>query len=275
VFRVWYCCSGYAAAVSPLINYGLGHIHGSLSPWRYMYLLAGSLTILWSVAILFLMPPDPIRARGFSERERYIAVARLRVNNSGVRNTHFKKEQLFELLADVKFWTTFAMACMNTIANGPVSSFTPIIIASFGFNTLNSLLLVIPSGVVTGTIQWFVPYIAYKVPRMRAYLIVICEIGAIFASLLLWLLPRDNTGGLLFGVYILGSWGGAYSVLMGLQIANTAGYTKRSLASSGLYVGYCLGQHTTPHRTAPPFPLFFPPGSRLPLSHPHEQSLRL
>lgn len=32
-------------------------------------------------------------------------------------------------------------------------------------------------------------------------------------------------------------------MLMGLQVANIAGYTKRSIASSGFYVGYCLGEH--------------------------------
>jgi len=242
----WYCCTGYVSVVSPLINYGLGHIKGSLSPWRYMYLVAGSLTIIWSVVIFFLMPPDPIRAKGFNERERYIAVARLRINNAGVRNTHFKKEQLFELLVDVKFWIVFSMAFLIMIANGPVSTFTPIIIASFGFNTLNSLLLVMPAGAIIGTIEWVAPYIAYKVPKMRAYLVAICELGTILAALLLWLLPRGQTGGLLFGVYILASFGGGYAVLMGMQIANTAGYTKRSLASSGIFVGYCLGNFVGP-----------------------------
>ena len=62
------------------------------------------------------------------------------------------------------------------------------------------------------------------------------------AALLLWLLPRDSTGGLLFGAYTLATFGGGYAVLMGMQIANTAGYTKRSLASSGIFVGYCLGK---------------------------------
>ncbi|EXJ74667.1 uncharacterized protein A1O5_01360 [Cladophialophora psammophila CBS 110553] len=248
----WYCCTGYVSIVSPLINYGLGHIHGSLSPWRYMYLVAGALTIIWSVVILFFMPPDPIRARGFNERERYIAVARLRINNAGVRNTHFKKEQLWELLVDVKFWIVFAMAFLIMIANGPVSTFTPIIIASFGFNTLNSLLLVMPAGAIIGTIEWVAPYIAYKFPGMRAYLVAICEMGTILASLLLWLLPRGSTGGLLFGAYILASFGGGYAVLMGMQIANTAGYTKRSLASSGIFVGYCLGNFVGP--------LLFKPG---------------
>ena len=84
-----------------------------------MYLVAGSITVLWAFVILFFMPPDPIRARGFSDRERYIAVARMRVNNSGVRNTHFKVEQLWELLRDVKFWLTFWMALTMLVANGP------------------------------------------------------------------------------------------------------------------------------------------------------------
>jgi MFS family permease len=44
----WYCCTGYVSIVSPLINYGLGHITtGSLHPWQYMYLVAGGLTVCW------------------------------------------------------------------------------------------------------------------------------------------------------------------------------------------------------------------------------------
>ncbi|KAK0285052.1 hypothetical protein LTR35_005253 [Friedmanniomyces endolithicus] len=107
---IWYSMTGYVSIVSPLINYGLGHIHGSLSPWRYMYLVAGAITILWAFVILLLMPPDPIRAKRFTEREKYIAVARMRENNSGVRNTHFKIEQLWETLRDLRFWLCFFMA---------------------------------------------------------------------------------------------------------------------------------------------------------------------
>lgn len=43
---LWYCCTGYVSIVSPLINYGLGHINGgSLHPWQYMYLVAGAITM--------------------------------------------------------------------------------------------------------------------------------------------------------------------------------------------------------------------------------------
>jgi MFS family permease len=53
-----------------LTQYGLGHITGSLSPWQYIYIVAGIITILWSAVILFFMPPDPIHGRNLNERER-------------------------------------------------------------------------------------------------------------------------------------------------------------------------------------------------------------
>ncbi|OCL13929.1 MFS transporter [Glonium stellatum] len=243
----WYSCTGFVSAVSPLINYGLGHITGGgLRPWQYMYLVAGIITILWAIVIYFVMPPDPIRAKGFSERERYIAVARMRENNSGVRNKHFKVEQVWESLLDIRFWIIFSIAFLIMIANGPVSSFIPIIISGFGFNRLNSLLLTMPAGVVIGMIELSAPYAAAKIPQARTWIIAICQTGTIVASLLLWLLPRSSKGGLLFACYVLASFGGGYAVTMGLQIANTAGYTKRSVTSSGIFVGYCLGNFVGP-----------------------------
>ncbi|CAI7661842.1 unnamed protein product [Penicillium manginii] len=246
--RIWYSCTGYVSVFSPLINYGLGHITGSLSPWKYMYLVAGAVTIIWGIILVFLLPSDPIRARGFNERQRYIAVARLRVNNSGVRNTHYKKGQVLELLTDLKFWLVFFIAFLGMIANGPISTFTPIIINSFGFNTLNSLLLVIPAGFIGGTYQLLGPYLAYKYSNsgVRAWIVFVAQMITTLAAILLVALPLDATGGLLFACYILPAIGGGYAVLMGLQIANIAGYTKRSIASSGLYIGYCLGNFTGP-----------------------------
>ena len=242
----WYCCTGYVSIVSPLINYGLGHIQGSLAQWKYMYLVAGALTILWAIVIYFCMPPDPIRAKGFTDRERYIAVARLRENNAGVRNTHFKMAHVIDAALDLRFWLAFAMSFLLMIANGPVSSFTPIIISGFGYTGLTSLLLTMPAGFVSGTIELLAPLAAYKIPKSRTWIIFICECGTIVASILLWKLDRSAKAGLLIGVYFLPSFGGAYAVMMGLQIANTAGYTKRSVTSSGLFVGYCLGNFVGP-----------------------------
>ncbi|KAL5335074.1 major facilitator superfamily domain-containing protein [Aspergillus crustosus] len=213
-----------------------------------MYFFAGALTITWGVILDFVLPPDPIHARGFSERERYICVARLRTNNSGVRNTHFKLGQVKELLLDLKFWLIFFAAFLAMIANAPISTFTPIIINSFGFSTLESLLLVIPSGFYAGTMMLILPYLSYKFSTkgIRSWLVIGCQVVTMIACLLLLTLDLEETGGLLFACYILPTMGAGYAVLMGLQLANIAGYTKRSLSSSGLYIGYCLGNFVGP-----------------------------
>lgn len=92
-----------------------------------MYLLAGLLTVVWSVFVYFFLPPDPIRAKGFTARERYVAVARVRENNSGVRNTYWKKSQVIEALTDLKFWIMFFILFFSSIPNGCFStvSFCP------------------------------------------------------------------------------------------------------------------------------------------------------
>lgn len=238
---IWYCCTGYVSIISPLINYGFGLIGGGVSSWRYMYYFGGALTMVWGVALLFVLPPDPIRVKGFNERERYIIVARVRSNNSGVRNMHFKGDQVTDLVTDVKFWLLFAVSLLSMIANGPISAFVPLIIRGFGFSQLNSLLLLCPAGFWAGSLMLIFSYLAFKLKSARTYLIFAAQMGTVLACLLLWRLPMSAKVGLLFGTTILPSLGAGYAVLMGLQVANTAGYTKRSIASSGIYIGYCLG----------------------------------
>ncbi|KAJ4130493.1 hypothetical protein NW754_009546 [Fusarium falciforme] len=205
---IWYSCTGYVSVFSPRQLWPRSH------QWRQIVLEIHT----------------PSAREGFNERERYILVARLRSNNSGVRNTHLKVSQIWELLVDCKFWVVFAIAFLSMIANGPISTFVPIIINGFGFSTVNS-----PTHLDA---RW-------RLCR-HSHALFAAQLGTTFAALLLWKLPQSATGGLLFACYILPSVGGGYAVLMGQQIANTAGYTKRSVASSGLYIGYCLGNFVGP-----------------------------
>lgn len=190
-------------------------------------------------------------------------LARLRSNNAGVRNTHFKSKQVLELILDVKFWLMFAIAFLCMVSNGrltlfspdtsigvglnsasgPISAFIPIIVKGFGFTSLNSILLLMPVGAYGGTLQLILPFLAGRYPNIRSYLVFGALMGTTLSAVLLWKLPLKNLGGLLFATIILPSIGGGYAVMMGLQIANIAGYTKKTVASSGLYIGYCLGEH--------------------------------
>lgn len=232
---------GPAVILAVLVNYGFGKIEGSLAPWKSMFLFAGGVTTIWGLFIPFILPADPISARGLTARERYIAVARIRSNNAGVRNTHLKFEQVRETLMDIKFWLTFFFTVFALIVNGPTSSFVPIIIRGFGYSTFESLLLTMPAGAVAGLQILGISYLAMKRPMWRCWISIACQFVSTLAALLLWLLPLSERGGLLFGCFTIGCGIPGYILMLSTQLANTAGYTKRATASAGIYVAYCVG----------------------------------
>lgn len=207
-----------------------------------MYFFGGSVTILWAFVIYFFMPPDPIRAKALNHREKYIAVARLRKNNAGVRNLHFKKAHAIELLTDVKFWLIFAQGYLSFIAAAPVTSFSPIIVA-YGFNVgaLRTILYLAPGGIFVGLWVLGTTYLAYKKKNVRIIIVFCAQCVGTVAATLLWKLPITQLGGLLFSCYILPGFSVGWGLLMGLQIGNTAGYTKRVMGSSGIFLGNVLG----------------------------------
>lgn len=232
--------------ITPLINYGLGSIKSTTAPWKIMYYFPGSVTIAWGIAVWFILPADPISAAGLTPRERYIAVARIRSNNAGVRNTFIKADQIKELLVDLKFWLSFTMAMLIFFINGPVSTFVPTIIQGFGYSPLNSLLLTMPSGAVGGIANLAVTFVASKRPGTRCWIASTMTLGSCLAAVLLWQLPLSQKGGLLFASTILPIGLAAYGLVLGLQLANTAGYTKRSASSAGVFAGFCIGNFIGP-----------------------------
>lgn len=76
---------------------------------------------------------------------------------------------MFELLTDEKFWLVFATGYLCMIAAGPVNAFVPLVVQGFGFNTFNTIRLLLPAGVVIGSNILGTTYVAYKFPRMRCY----------------------------------------------------------------------------------------------------------
>lgn len=145
-------------------------------------------------------------------------------------------------MKDIKFWLLATTAFVMLFINGPVTTFLPIIINQLGFTGFTSLLLIMPAGAIIGTVQLMAPYCAMKLKNARVWIIVVTCLMSLLGSILLWQLPLTQVGARLFAVYILAFYRGGYAVLMGLTVANCAGYTKRSLSSSGIFIGYCLGE---------------------------------
>lgn len=105
----WFSASGGWNVIDSALNYGFAQISSEgLHKWQYLYLLAGTLTVLFGA--WFFSFPDSAASAGFlAGNQRAVAVERLRKGQTGMRCQKFKGYQVRESFLDVKIWILFTM----------------------------------------------------------------------------------------------------------------------------------------------------------------------
>ena len=133
---IWYTANGLGIAAGGLLGYGIGSIKGALPSWKYEFLIIGALCSTWGIVMFIMLPDSPVTAKLLSQRERRMAVERLRDNQTGVENKHLKMHQIREAFMDYKLYLFFSLGVVGNIPNGGISNFGTLIIKGFGFSTL-------------------------------------------------------------------------------------------------------------------------------------------
>ncbi|KAH6624054.1 major facilitator superfamily domain-containing protein [Chaetomium sp. MPI-SDFR-AT-0129] len=221
----WYSFSGGSLLVSPLINYGLGHIQGGrLQPWQYMYLIAGGATTIWGVALWWLFPDTPQNAKGFTEEERALLV-----------------ERVLEALRDYRMWGLCVLSIVSCTGSAAVTVFAPIVFNGMGFGVFESLLLNLPIGALAFICILGSGYIGRFVPNARFHLISISCLPVILGCALLWQLPSSNVAGRIAGYYLINFFSAAWVQCIGLGTSNVAGHTKKSVYAAATFIAYSVG----------------------------------
>jgi MFS transporter, ACS family, allantoate permease len=90
------------------VAYGIAvgtRLHGSaIAGWKIVFLVNGLLTASLGVVFWFVMPDNQLNARWLKPRDRVLAIERVRSNQQGIGNKHFKFYQLKEALTDPLAW---------------------------------------------------------------------------------------------------------------------------------------------------------------------------
>lgn len=131
-YALWYSASGMGVLVGSLLLYAIGHVQGALAPWKYQFMVIGCVTCVWAIVIFFLLPDSPINAYFLSERQRVVAVERLRADQVGIENKTVKRDQIIETLTDIKTYWYMMMVFAVNLTNGAATGFGSIIVQSFG-----------------------------------------------------------------------------------------------------------------------------------------------
>ncbi|KAI4760284.1 MFS general substrate transporter [Aureobasidium sp. EXF-3400] len=240
--EAYYCTNGIATMVGGLLGYAIGHITtGSLERWMYVFIIFGSVSIVWGFVVLLFLPDLPSTAKFLTERERYVAVERVATNRQGVKNTHFKKYQLLQTLKDPKTWILFVMAVGAQVPNSAITSFTSIIVGSFGFDTLGTQYLQIPGGFIQFAALLGGGFICSHYPNSRCIVMIVANCICILGAAMLVGLPASNKWGRLVGLWLCYFQGLGFSMSLTMVSSNVAGYTKKQCTGTILFVGYCVG----------------------------------
>ncbi|KAH9958007.1 MFS general substrate transporter [Russula dissimulans] len=242
----WFLMNGTAQVISSFISYGSLHIRtGGFEPWQWLMIVTGTLTLITAILFFFLFPDSPTNAWFLTEEERAKAVQRIKENQTGVENKHFKREQMIEALTDPKTWLFALFALLDNIPNSLLNQIQ-IITLSFGFNVFQTTLL----GCVGGVVEIFAIFsgvtIASRIPNSRAWVAIAYSIPSILGILLVNFLPWHDKVGLLCSLWIIGFAVTGFVLALAWVSQTTAGHTKRVTTNAVMLSAYCIGNAAGP-----------------------------
>ncbi|TKY90603.1 hypothetical protein EX895_000601 [Sporisorium graminicola] len=238
---IWFANNGWAQILGGGISYALQVQKPShLKVWQQMYLILGGIALLFGVVVLCFMPDSPATIRYLDERERQVAVFRIKQNKSGIHDTTWKWEQLWEAVRDPRLYMFFLAVCSANIANGGVSNFSSAIISAFHYDNKTTALLGMAPGAMEVVAVYFGAWLSYKthtrvIPGVLMYLL------AIVGGVMMIAIPPHAKAARYTGFVIVYAYPVASPYLYSWLSGSVSGTTKRIVFNTVLQVGYSTG----------------------------------
>ena len=237
---VWSTMAGVGTIIGGLLSFGFQHIHTSeFQSWQILFLVMGLITVVFGLFVILFLP-DNVHTCKFLTREEKIYILNnvVKVNQTGTKNSKFKKEQIVELLFKDKFtWLYFVLTLCSQIVTGAIGTFSVTITLSFGFDGYQSALLQIPVGVVTIITIIIATQLVAKFGHhslIMASMFLPTIVGAIV------LIISPSKVGNLLSLYLLYSGSCSITLIYAWISANTAGSSKKFIRSAMIMIAFSI-----------------------------------
>jgi len=170
---VFYAASNIANAFSGLLAFGVFHIKNThLKNWRYLFLIEGSLTVLFAIFAFIYLPKNAAEAHFLNEEEKKLAFHRIQVDSSSVVNEQFVFRDAIKIF---KQPTTYAFLAIEMCLGVPlqsVSLFMPQIVAYLGYSTVKTNLYTVAPN-ISGAVMLLILAFSSDYVRRRGPFIVL------------------------------------------------------------------------------------------------------
>ncbi|KAJ5358814.1 major facilitator superfamily domain-containing protein [Penicillium cataractarum] len=225
-----------------LISYGLGSMDSALPTWKLFFVFFGALSFGFAFVLIIFMPDNQSNARWLNEREKKIALERVRENQTVSSNNDWKWNQFWEALRDPQTTLFFITAVGNTMPSTFASQFSSQIVKGFGFTTLQTTLVsTCPAAVIQLGTYLIFSSVASHHKDIRLALSMAVSVPPLIGASLLHSLPQSNQAGRLAGYYLTYTHAMSFTLNTGLMASNYAGNTKKSTANGIIFAGWAAG----------------------------------
>jgi sugar phosphate permease len=225
---------------------------GGLQGWRWLFIIEGCASVVIAIAIFFLLPDDFEHARFLNEEEKQMMRIRAEINARYNGRPDFDWAEVKRAVLDPKLYISCWSQFMADICSFGLSSFLPLIIKSFGYDTVTTQLLTIPVFFWASCAYIVVSWMSDRWQRRAFFMIPACFVTAIGYAVNLGV-PTSQRGVLYFSTFLIAP--GVY-MIVGLNCAwllnSHAPYYKRAMAigmnqsignSAGVVVSTYFGHH--------------------------------
>ncbi|KAH8664522.1 high-affinity nicotinic acid transporter [Xylariales sp. PMI_506] len=162
---VFFVFNSIAPILGSLLCYGISYLDGAggLSAWRWVYLIEGLATLVFSGFVFWFLPDYPKSPRSdkwLTKREQEFIEARLPENAPLTNDPNFSKREIVSVLKDILIWSFMLSQTLVNIGGYALTWFLPTIITNLGFVSLpkNQLLNIPPAAAAAGGLlfsAWF------------------------------------------------------------------------------------------------------------------------
>ncbi|KAI9729765.1 MAG: hypothetical protein M1834_006716 [Cirrosporium novae-zelandiae] len=156
---IFYAASNIASAFSGLLAFGVFRINsGALASWRYLFVIEGACTVLFSMFAFWYLPRSASEARFLNEEEKQLAFHRIQIDSSAIVNEKFNLRESFSIFKD---FTTYIFLLLEICLGVPatsVSNFLPQIIARLGYSTVKTNLYTVAPNVSGAVVLLLLAY---------------------------------------------------------------------------------------------------------------------
>jgi len=164
---IFYAASNIANAFSGLLAFGVFQIqNSSIYPWRYLFIIEGAASVVWSVFAFFVLPYSPARAKFLNEEERELAFLRIQHDSSAIVGEKLSVRDSLRVLKHPVAWVWIWIDLCLGVPLQSVSLFLPQIVARLGYDTVKTNLYTVAPNVV-GAVMLLILAFASDLTKIR------------------------------------------------------------------------------------------------------------